>query len=74
MTTHTITGTWFDDNGFVADLAPLTLAVEIINGEAYDPDLAPLGGKIAIKDGEMRCWAVSYFVPDAGELARVGLA
>lgn len=74
MTYRILKGTWFDGTGYRNELAENTLEIEIKDGKAYDPELAMLGGEITIKDGAMRVWADAYFVPDAGELERVGLA
>jgi hypothetical protein len=74
-TIQVLTGTWYSGDGYLDELAERQCTIEIINGKAYDAILGEDFGPIKIgDDGHLRLWAYASFWPDAGELARVGLA
>lgn len=70
-TLHTLSGTWFDEDGFCDDLALRHALVEVsADGKLWD---AEVGGRIRIVDGTLHFdHRVPTFVPDAGELDRIG--
>jgi hypothetical protein len=68
-------GIWYNDDGFISDLHGRECMIEILDGKAYDACLGQDFGPITIgEDCVLSYWAGAYFSPDAGELARVGLA
>ncbi|WP_448502813.1 hypothetical protein [Sphingomonas sp.] len=67
-----LSGTWYDGAGYQSDLHHPTLEIEIRDGKAFDP-IYGLPLKLTAEK-EFQCWGDAYFVPDEGELARVGLA
>jgi hypothetical protein len=70
-----IRGDWMI-NGYIDNLnRERRLAVEVIEGVAYDPHEYSDGRPLKIEDGEIWGWGASVsFLPDERELARVGIA
>lgn len=82
MTIYTITGDWLDERGYLCDLSPRSLDVEIdANGMLYDADMAAphvdrhitYAGD-ADGNGELRCWAAATFRPERGEMLKLWAA
>lgn len=69
---HTIAGMWFDDDGYQVSLASRYMVVEVDpKGRLTDPEY---GWRIRREaDGHLQGdGCCNTFVPEAGELARIG--
>lgn len=75
MAYRIIKGTWFDATGFIDDLNGDELHVDIDSDNVIrDTQNQDAVWTISTDRTELRSnFFVPYFVPDAGELARIGL-